>query len=137
MGAGVSPSRGHVLIVEDDFFVAIDAEHALSFAGFTVVGTAATAEDAVLMAEAERPDIVLMDIRLAGLRDGIDAAAEILSRFGIPSLFVTAHSDPATRARGDSAAAPLGWLIKPYLRNELAAAVTAAIAKVRARAAGR
>ena len=137
MGAGISPSPGRVLIVEDDFFIALEAEHALSFAGFTVVGTVATAEEAARMAEAERPDIVLMDIRLVGLRDGIDAAAEILSRFGIPSLFATAHSDPATRARGDSAAAPLGWLIKPYQRNELATAVTAAIAKVRARAAGR
>jgi DNA-binding response OmpR family regulator len=130
-GAAVSPPRGRVLIVEDEYFVALDAEDALSSAGFAVVGVAATAEEAVEMAAAEGPDIVLMDIRLAGPRDGIDAAAEIRARLGILSLFATAHSDPATRARGDRAASPLGWLTKPYTHHEVAAAVAAAIARAR------
>jgi CheY-like chemotaxis protein len=131
-GAGALPSRGRILVVEDEYFVALDVEDALSGVGFTVVGIATTAEEAVRMAEAERPDIVLMDIRLAGTRDGIEAAAEIRNRFGIPSLFATAHSDAGTRARGDRAAAPLGWLTKPYSGSEVVLAVTEAIAKVRA-----
>ncbi|MFC7539688.1 response regulator [Siccirubricoccus deserti] len=117
--------------MEDEYFVALDAEDALSAAGFTVVGVAATAEDAVKMAAADRPDIVLMDIRLAGSRDGIDAAAEIRSQLGILSLFATAHSDAATRSRGDAAASPLGWLSKPYSHSEIAAAVSEAIIKAR------
>jgi two-component system, response regulator PdtaR len=128
---GALPSRGRVLIVEDEYFVALDAEDALTSAGFTVVGIAATAEEAAEVAAAEAPDIVLMDIRLAGLRDGIDAAAEIRSRLGIPSLFATAHSDAATRARGDEAASPLGWLTKPYTPSEVALAVAEAIARAR------
>lgn len=126
-----APPRGRVLVVEDEYFVALDAENALDSAGFEVVGVAATAEEAVEIARAERPDLVLMDIRLAGARDGIDAAAEIRGSLGIPSLFATAHSDAATRARGEGAAAPLGWLTKPYAPSELAAAVAAALAKLR------
>lgn len=130
-GAGAAPSRGRVLVVEDEYFVALDAEDTLSAAGFTVVGIAVTADEAVAMATAERPDIVLMDIRLAGPRDGIEAAAEIRSRLGIPSLFATAHADAATRARGDSTASPLGWLTKPYSHREMVAAIATAMAKAR------
>lgn len=131
-GADASLSRGRILIVEDEYFVALNAEDTLSDAGFTVVGIAASADEAIDMAKRERPDIVLMDIRLAGPRDGIDAAAEIRRQLGIRSLFVTAHSDLATRARGDSVASPLGWLTKPYMKNEIILAVVVAIAKTRA-----
>jgi DNA-binding response OmpR family regulator len=133
---GALPSRGRVLIVEDEFFVALDTEDALTSAGFTVVGIAATAEEAAELAAAEAPDIVLMDIRLAGTRDGIDAAVEIRSRVGTPCLFATAHTDAATRTRGDKAASPLGWLTKPYTQSEVAAAVAEAIARTRRGTAG-
>ncbi len=119
-------SRGRVLIVEDEFFVALDAEDALDSAGFAVVGIATTAEEAISMAAAEQPDIVLMDIRLAGRRDGIDAALEIRRRFGIPSIFATAHSDGETRARGEKAA-PVAWLTKPYTQGEVVAAIDLAL----------
>nr|WP_255574970.1 response regulator [Caldovatus aquaticus] len=125
------------MIVEDEYFVALASEDTLTEAGFAVVGVAATAEDAVAIAAAERPDMVLMDIRLApgGARDGIDAAAEILARFGIPSLFATAYADLPTRSRGEQAARPLGWLIKPYAAEDLVAAVAAAVAEARRRGA--
>lgn len=134
-GGTGTEGRGRVLIVEDEYFVALASEDALLEAGFAVVGVAATAEEAVAIAGAERPDMVLMDIRLApgGTRDGIDAAAEILARFGIPSLFATAHADPGTRMRGEQAARPLGWLVKPYSAQELVAAVAAAVAEARRR----
>lgn len=119
--------RGRVLIVEDEFFVAMDAEDSLTAAGFTVIGIAATADAAVTLAESQSPDIVLMDIRLVGRRDGIDAAAEIRDRFGIPCVFATAHSDPTTRHRAEEAAAPLGWLSKPYTRAEVANALGRAL----------
>lgn len=134
--ANTTPSRGRVLIVEDEYFVALNAEDALSDAGFTVIGLAATAEEAARLAEAGRPDLVLMDIRLAGLRDGIAAAADIRQRFGISSLFATAHSDAATKARGDEAASPLGWLTKPYTREEVTLAVANAMTKARQSGSG-
>lgn len=124
--------RGRVLIVEDEFFVAMDAEDSLTAAGFTVIGIAATADAAVALAESQTPDIVLMDIRLVGPRDGIEAAAEIRARFGIPAIFATAHSDPATRRRAEAAAQPLGWLSKPYTRAEVAAALAHGLLRYRA-----
>ena len=108
-----SGTRARILIVEDDYFVATGLEHALLDAGFEVVGIAVTAEQAVELGAAKQPELVVMDIRLAGSRDGIDAAIELLSKHGIRSLFATAHRDEATRARAERAQ-PLGWLTKPY-----------------------
>jgi CheY-like chemotaxis protein len=127
---------GRILIVEDEYFVALVSEDALSAAGFVVVGIAATAEEAIAAAGSEQPDVVLMDIRLAGQRDGIDAAAEIFERYGIPSVFATAQADAGTRARGENAASPLGWLLKPFAPDEVVAVVGAAIAATRRRKAG-
>src|SRR4051794_10692724 len=66
-----------ILIVEDDYVVAIELEAGLSEAGFEVVGSANTAEQAVRLAISERPTLALMDIRLAGRRDGIEAALDM------------------------------------------------------------
>jgi DNA-binding NarL/FixJ family response regulator len=113
-GSGGGAKRtARLLIVEDDFLAAVELEDGLKEAGFDVVGLAASASEAVRLAECMRPALVIMDIRLAGGSDGIDAAAEIFNRFGIRSIFASAFHDPATRARAE-AAAPLGWLPKPY-----------------------
>lgn len=114
--ASVVPER--VLIVEDNWLVAVEMEATLEDAGYAVVGIAVSAEEAVQASEAERPDLVLMDIRLLGPRDGVDAAVEIRERFGIGSIFVSAHDDAEIRARA-KAARPLGWIVKPVTSNEL------------------
>lgn len=126
---------GNVLIVEDEYFAALVSESALLDAGFAVCGVASTAEEAIAMAGSKRPDIVLMDIRLSGVRDGIDAAEEILDQFGIPSLFATAQADAGTRRRGEQLH-PLGWLLKPFAPDELVAKVGAAVALARQRRSG-
>jgi two-component system, response regulator PdtaR len=115
-----------VLIVEDEYFLALDLETTLQRAGFEVVGVASTAEQAVRMAEARRPSVVVMDVRLAGDRDGIDAAIEIFERFAIRCVFATAHHDPHTVARAARANAA-GWLAKPYAPESVIAAVRAAV----------
>jgi DNA-binding NarL/FixJ family response regulator len=119
---------GRVLIVEDEWVVAASAEAALEDAHCTIVGIAVTADEAVKLAEAERPDLVVMDVRLRGSRDGIDAAREIRERFGIRSLFVTANSDSETRRLG-GAADPAGWIQKPVSGDDLAASVLACLAR--------
>lgn len=119
-----------VLIVEDEWVLAASAEAALEEARCIVVGIATTADEAIVLAEAERPDLVLMDIRLRGPRDGIDAAREIRSRFGIRSLFVTAHSDAETRRQGDEAD-PAGWIQKPVSGDDLVAYVYACLGRRR------
>jgi two-component system, response regulator PdtaR len=105
--------RPRILLVEDDYFVALELEHQLSSAGFEVIGIAATAEDAIKIGRSENPDVAIMDIRLAGHGDGVDAAIELFTTAGIRSIFVTAHGDAQTRRRA-AQAHPLGWVQKPY-----------------------
>ena len=117
-----------ILIVEDEFFISLDTKALLKGLGHTVVAIAVSADEAVRMAEKERPDLVLMDIRLIGARDGIDAAAEIQRRFSIPSIFVTANTDAVTRGRAQ-ALAPIAFLEKPLTEPRLRAGLMALIGK--------
>ena len=119
-------TRPKILVVEDEFLLAAELEHHLQQAGFTVVGIASSAEEALEFAISEKPDLAVMDIRLAGPRDGIEAAICLRSQLGIPSIFATAHADEATRKRSE-AAQPLGWLHKPFSGSALIAMVKKAI----------
>jgi two-component system, response regulator PdtaR len=116
-----------LLIVEDDYLMSTDLEAALTDAGFAVVGVAATADDALTLSESARPALAIMDVRLRGQRDGIDAAIDIFSRTGIRCIFATAHHDRHVRARAE-ASRPLAWLPKPYGMASLVTAVRAALA---------
>lgn len=111
-----------ILIVEDDFLIAMTAEEALVTAGYDVVGIATTFDQALSCAEQHAPDLVLMDIRLASHRDGVEAAIEIRRRLDIPSLFTSANQDPHNMARAEPAE-PVGWLPKPYAMEALVATV--------------
>jgi CheY-like chemotaxis protein len=107
-----------VLIVEDEFFISLHTRGLLQAMGHVVVGVAVSADQAVSMAEREQPDVVLMDIRLTGSRDGIDAAEEIRRRLDIASIFVTANTDPRTRQRAE-AVRPVAFLEKPLTEQRL------------------
>ena len=120
----VAPAR-RVLVVEDEFFLAVQIEEWLLENGLDVVDVVHTAADAVAVAVAERPDLVIMDIRLASDGDGITAALAILERTGIRCIFATAYADPATCERGEKAR-PYGWLRKPFMAQGLLGAVKAA-----------
>lgn len=109
-----------VLIVEDEFFIALDAEEQVKSLGHAVVGTAVSAEQAIQMVGEAKPDVVLMDIRLIGPVDGITAALEIRSRYGVEAIFVTANTEPSTLARAESIA-PIAVLQKPLTKDRLAA----------------
>lgn len=134
--SGYDPSRGpkeggraRILIVEDEFLVAMTIEDTLLDAGHEIVGLVATGEEAVQAGVSLRPDLVLMDIRLAGQMTGIEAAV-LLRAKGIPCLFATSHSDKGTCASGENAN-PVGWLIKPFSDAEVVAAVDIALARLK------
>lgn len=116
-----------VLIVEDDFLIGMQAESALIDSGFSVIGIASTAEEAVVLARRHRPALAVMDVRLSGSRDGIEAAGELFRELGVRCIFATAHDDQLTRSRAEPFA-PLGWLAKPYTMMSLVALVREAIA---------
>jgi DNA-binding NarL/FixJ family response regulator len=115
-----------ILVVEDDFLIALQVEAALAEAGFRVVGVAASAEEATELAAAHRPDLVVMDIRLSGKRDGIDLAIELHRDHAIRCLLATAHADAQARRRAEPAG-PLGWLQKPYTMASLVGMVREAL----------
>jgi DNA-binding NarL/FixJ family response regulator len=122
------PSEGHelpaqaaapvILVVEDDFLIAADVESSLRSAGFDVCGVATSADEAVSLARIHRPALAIMDIRLVGKRDGIDAALELRRELGLRCIFVSAHADEDTRRRAEPAE-PLGWMPKPYTMSSL------------------
>lgn len=111
-----------ILIVEDDFLVASEVQVTLEDAGLDVTGIATSAEEAIKLAAHERPDLVLMDIRLAGRQDGVEAALRLFRDHGIRCIFATAHADEHARRRA-APAEPLGWLQKPYTMTSLVALV--------------
>ncbi len=94
------------------------------------MGTATTGEEAVREALALHPDVILMDIMLAGPLDGIRAAEKILERTDIPIIYVTAYADEATLARA-KVTEPFGFITKPFEERELQAAIAIALYKHR------
>jgi two-component system, response regulator PdtaR len=129
-GSDERPDKAErILVVEDDFLVAMQMESALVEAGFEVAGIAATGEDAIELAISERPHLVVMDIRLAGDRDGIDTALQLFAEQGLRCIFATAHQDEQSRRRA-APAVPLGWLHKPYTMVSLVGMVRSALAEL-------
>ena len=123
-----APTTRRLVIVEDESVLALDIERHLTRAGFDVRGVAADSEEAVRLVERERPDLVLMDIRLQGARDGIDTAAELKERFDVSVVYLTAHSDPKTMERAQRTE-PMGYLLKPFKKPDLQNVVTIGLAR--------
>lgn len=121
-----SGGRGRVLVVEDMAVVAMDIASTLGQLGYEVVGTVATGEEAIQVAATARPDLVLMDINLAGQVDGIEAAHQIRDSFQIPVVFLTAYSDEDTLQRA-KLSDPFGYVVKPINKRELQANIHLAL----------
>ncbi|HKE96577.1 MAG TPA: response regulator [Povalibacter sp.] len=107
-----------IQIVEDQYFVALDFEQALTAAGFECTDLASSGEQAVELAARDRPDLVLMDIQLNGDPDGVDTARRILQGCGARCIFCSAHIDSETRKRAESVR-PLAYLEKPFSSGQL------------------
>jgi PAS domain S-box-containing protein len=118
----------HVLVVEDERIVAKDLERTLLKMGYGVPGLAYSSDQAIALATERRPDLVLMDLRIEGPRDGIATAAIMRERFGVPVVFLTAFADPDTLQRA-SEAAPYGYLVKPFSDSQLRSTIEIALYK--------
>ena len=87
-----APSKARILVVEDEALIAMDIKVQLQELGYTPVGHAIRGEEAIELARELCPDLVLMDIQLAGAMDGITAAQAIRNQFALPVVFVTAYA---------------------------------------------
>ena len=96
--------------------------------GYRVVGSCTSGEDALRAAHVQRPDLVLMDVRLDGTMDGISTAEELRTQMHLPVVYLTAHTDDATieRARRTE---PFGYVLKPFDPRELRTVIEMALYK--------
>lgn len=115
-----------VLIVEDDAIVAADIESSLETMGYQVPDVVRKGDWALTAAREHEPELVLMDVRLAGSMDGVEAGSSIVDELGIPVVYVTAYADEETRARVRRTL-PSGYLVKPFSDRDLATAVEVAL----------
>lgn len=115
-----------VIIVEDESIVALDIRNRLSRMGYEILAVLDSGEAAVALVVAARPDIVLMDIRLKGDMDGIEAARRIRLKLNIPIIYLTASADLPTTQRAERDA-PAPFLLKPFDIQELCAVIEEAL----------
>lgn len=121
-------NRTRILIVEDEAIVALDIRRQLTELGYDPVAHSMRGEEARELVEKLRPDLVLMDIQLAGEMDGIATAQEIRQQFGIPVVFLTAFAGDETLRRA-KLVEPYGYIIKPFEDRELRTVIEMALYK--------
>jgi DNA-binding LytR/AlgR family response regulator len=109
-------------IVEDEVIIADNIADILQKLGYKVAEPAATYAEAMQMIEDEKPDLLLLDIQLKGKKDGIDIATKINEVYRIPFIFLTANADTATVDRAKKAN-PSNYLVKPFTKEDLYAAI--------------
>ena len=118
--------RPRLMIVEDGLIVGEDLRRRCESLGYRVTAVIPTGEEALGIADMVHPELVLMDIRLGGSIDGIEAARQIRDRLDIPVVFVTAYSDDATLQRAKETG-PFGYLLKPIAGRDLHMAIEMAL----------
>jgi PAS domain S-box-containing protein len=123
-------STRRILVVEDENVVALNIRTRLVELGYAVVGMAVTGESALAMIESmaagARPDLVLMDVKLKGAIDGIEAARSVRDRFDIPVVYLTAYTDMNIVDRA-KITEPYGYVIKPFAATDLRTAIEIAL----------
>jgi DNA-binding NarL/FixJ family response regulator len=107
-----SVAKRRILIVEDEIITAMSLQHLLELWGYVTCGQATSGREAIEKADAEKPDILLIDVSLSGNINGIQAAKEIRSRLSSPIIFITGYSDKETMKEIQEIE-PAGWFVKP------------------------
>ena len=120
-----------ILIVEDEAFVALDLQQTITALGYQVIGTAAKGQEALEKINTLHPELVLMDVMLAGEMDGIEVARAIRNQYQQPIVFLTAYSDPDTINRMKTVE-PFGYIRKPYDEEILRVSIELALYKFEA-----
>jgi hypothetical protein len=117
-----------ILIVEDESIVALDISNRLIKMGYKVLAIAASGHEAIQKAQELSPDLILMDIKLKGEMDGVEAVREIQVKLDIPAIYLTAYADEATLQRA-KITGPYGYLLKPFEERELHTTIEMALYK--------
>lgn len=122
--------RPKILVVEDEYVVSLDIQTRLIRMGYDVAGSCNSGEEAIVRAAQIKPDLLLMDIMLAGKVNGITAAQRIRSQRDVPVIFLTAYSDDTTLHQA-SFAEPAGFIVKPFDERTLKTTIEITLARRR------
>ncbi|WP_432736523.1 response regulator [Maridesulfovibrio sp. FT414] len=117
-----------ILVVDDERIVNLDIQATLKRLGYVIVGDAVSGQEAIDKTSRLKPDLVLMDIKLRGDMDGVEAANYIVKSYDIPVVFLTAYSDDQTLNRA-KLSGPFGYLLKPFEERDLRSAIEIALYK--------
>lgn len=115
-----------VLVVEDEWIVAVDVQRTLGRAGYVVDEVVTSPSKALSAFDRIRPNLVLLDIELGGATDGVELASKIRARSSVPIVFLSAHCDPPTLRRAMKTA-PQGFVVKPFTEAQLLTALQLAL----------
>lgn len=124
--ASVHPAARRILVVEDEWMVAVEIQRVLQRAGFVVDEFVSEASRVLPTFERSRPDLVLLDIDLGGPLDGGQLAEKIRAQSPVPLVFVSAHCDTST-IRRVMLSSPQGFVVKPFSEAQLVTAVEMAL----------
>lgn len=124
----LTAAKPRILVVEDETIVARDIKQQLIELGYQPVGHATSGEEALVLASELNPNLVLMDIQLAGALDGIATAQLIREKWALPVVFLTAFAADDVLARA-KLTEPFGYILKPFSERELRTVLEMALYK--------
>lgn len=115
-----------ILIVEDELIIANDLKDILEGNNYEVCRIARSYQEGVDSLETEKPDMALLDIHISGIKDGIELGGEIRSKYAIPFIIISSHTDQATLTRAKEIH-PYGFLVKPFEDEDVLVAIEMAL----------
>lgn len=115
-----------ILVVEDEIVIADNICDTLDELGYEVFEPAINYTEAIELLETEKPDLAMLDIQLAGAKDGIDLAWKIKEDHDIPFIFLTSNADPRTVERAKKLTPP-AYLVKPFVKDDLYTSIELAL----------
>ena len=119
-------SKVKILVVEDEIIIADNICDILENLGYEVLEPAINYSEAIETIEKEKPDLAILDIQLAGKKDGVDLAWTIKEEYDIPFIFLTSNADPATIEKAKRAEPP-AYLVKPFNKDDLYTSIEIAL----------
>jgi two-component system cell cycle sensor histidine kinase/response regulator CckA len=122
--------KPRIMLVEDEKVVAADIEECVKGLGYVVTGSVASGSEALRLAVRTAPDLVLMDIKLKGVLDGVDVGGALREQLHIPVVYLTAHADAEILERAKKTA-PAGYVLKPFDDRTLRTAIEIALDRFR------
>ena len=126
--APLSGNGWKILVVEDEAIIALDIQSILSKIGFNQAEVVHSGEESIQKVASGRPHLVLMDIKLKGKLDGIQAAHEIFYQYNVPVVYITALGDEGTLKRANGTAR-YGFITKPFEETDLQSTIQNALNK--------